>query len=128
MMPEEKEQLLQLFDDVKCWSQGAEARDDSGEPVSYSDKTAVAWDIVGGLCHLFGWRRACQLFEQLHRHMAGLSVMDAGRESDVAALSALLDFNDAADTTHERVMAMLREMPVWRGRPAAEGENAVSAR
>ena len=113
MMLDEKERLLALFDDESRWCQNSEARNESGEAISYTDETAVAWDIVGGMCHLFGWRRACQLFGQMHRHIGGPQRILHGQSEDMVAMAALLDFNDAHDTTYEKVVAMIRGMPVW---------------
>ena len=71
MMPDEKAQLLALLEDERRWCRDAEARDADGNSVSFHDATAVAWDITGALCRLFGWRRACELFRQLDRHIHG---------------------------------------------------------
>ena len=120
MMPDEKEQVLALFNEKNKWCQLCEARDGHGNPVPYNDETAVAWDIVGGMCRLFGWRRACQLFGQMSRHIGGAQRTRFGQDEEMIAMAALFDFNDATDTTYEKVMAMLQDMPIWRGKSASE--------
>ncbi len=125
MMPHEKTQLLALLDTERSWCQGCEAQDPCGDPVRYDDENAVAWDIVGGTCRLFGWRRACELFGQLHRHISGRRKSLYSENEDIAAMVALFDFNDAINTTYEKVVAALQSMPVWRGRPALAGRDAM---
>jgi len=125
MTAEEKKELLSLFDREERWCKGCEARNGEGEPVSYNDEDAVAWDIVGGLSHLFGWRRACQLFEQVHRHIAGPSTVRFRENSDMHAMAALSDYNDASGTTYEMLVATLDSMPIWRGGPAIAEEDAT---
>ncbi|MCH7527071.1 MAG: hypothetical protein IID39_06520 [Planctomycetes bacterium] len=115
-MPDEKKRLLALFDDESKWCQDSEACDHSGQPVSYDDETAVSWDLVGGLCHLFGWERASELFGQLHRHVVGWQKNRNGPVEEGRAMAALLDFNDAVDTTYESIVAMLEGIPAWRDR------------
>ena len=128
MMPDEKERLLTLFDDASKWCQNCEARDGSGNPVSYTDETAVAWDIVGGMCRLFGWRRACQLFGQMHRHIGGPQRILYGQSEDMVAMAALFDFNDAGDTTFDKVVVMIRDMPVWGRTLSAEKPTSCEIR
>ena len=72
MLPEEKSKLLELFATPETWCQHAEAIDATGEGVSYDDDHAVAWDLSGALCKLFGWKRAHVLFEHMSRHMLGV--------------------------------------------------------
>ncbi|MGD2108661.1 MAG: hypothetical protein PVI86_04650 [Phycisphaerae bacterium] len=117
--------MLALFDDEQRWCTGCEARDGEGEPVTYNDEAAASWDIVGGLCHLFGWRRACQLFEQVHRHIVGPSAVRFRQNSDMLAMGALCDYNDASTTTYETLLSTLEAMPVWRGRSAVAHEEAT---
>lgn len=119
MIQEEKDKLIALFDDEERWCQGADAIDQAGQAVHYDDEQAVSWDLVGGLCHLFGWKRACQLFEPISRCVARRRHMDSPSKSkEMAAMSALLDYNDDDETTHEMLMEGLRGMPVWHGRRA----------
>ena len=120
MMQDEKEKLIALFGEEGRWCRGLDAMDERGHAVHYNDVQAVSWDIVGGLCHLFGWKRACKLFEPISRHLSGRRHLSSpNQEIEMAAMSALFDFNDNDDTTHEMVMARLRDMPVWHGRRAA---------
>ena len=121
MMSNEKTQLLSLFSEEGRWCQGAEAVDRDGNPVRLSDETAVAWDIVGGVCHLFGWQRARKLFVQLQRHICGRQKTHYNRDEEMAAMAALLDFNDASETSYEKVVATFEELPVWQGRPSLVG-------
>lgn len=114
MLPVEKERLLMLFAEPARWCQGAEARDEAGNAVRYDDPSAVAWDITGGLCALFGWQRALELFPQLDRHVHQVG---RGRRRDadpgIASMAALQDSNDEAATTFETVTGWLKTMPVW---------------
>ena len=112
MMQYEKDKLLALFEDENRWCQRFEARDRSGKPVRYNDKAATAWDVVGGMCFLFGWKRACKLFGPVTRHVSGLQRYWAARDSEMAAMAFLKDFNDKRDTTHNLIMAKLRGVPV----------------
>lgn len=119
MMPEEKEQLLALFDHECRWCQGAEARDAQGEAVRYDDASATAWDITGALCRLFGWRRACELFQQLDRHINGKRMVPGGpqREAEMDSMAALQDFNDGSETTFNLVRDRIETMPVYHRSP-----------
>lgn len=118
MLPVERDKLLEFFGDQEHWCQNAEARDAGGEAVCYSDDAAVAWDLTGGMCLLFGWRRACALFQQVERHILGRRGRQVARSPEIEAMAALQDYNDRADTTHEMVVGQLRTMPVWKGKPA----------
>ena len=117
MLQHEKNELLGFFDISARWCQGSEAQDDGGNPVTFDDDLAVAWDLAGGMCRLFGWRRACQLFPQLDRHIHGKKRGFGTEDETVAAMSALFDFNDDQRMTYERVIATLQDMPVWAGAP-----------
>lgn len=113
MTSQEKEQLLALLLNAHCWCQAAEARSANGEAVTYSDPDAAAWDLTGAVCHLFGWRRACQLFVQLDRYIhprarAGL----AGRDAEIAAMVGLQNWNDDPQTTHAELLERLERVPV----------------
>ena len=121
MMPEEKEQLLALLDHEGRWCRDAEAHDANGDAVRYDDDAAVAWDVTGALCRLFGWRRACVLFEQLDRHISGRRVA-IGRhagDAEMDAMRALQDFNDRVDMTFDMMRERIETMPVWHGQPRA---------
>ena len=117
MMPEEKEQLLALFDHERKWCQKTEAQDANKNAVHYNDPSATAWDVTGALCRLFGWRRACELFRQLDRHIHGKRVTPAwpARDAEMDSMAALQDFNDGAETTFDVVRGQLETMPVWAG-------------
>ncbi|MBK8267953.1 MAG: hypothetical protein IPK83_06450 [Planctomycetes bacterium] len=123
MVQDEKDRLLQLFDAPDKWCQGIDAANEDGGPVHYDADDAVAWDLVGGLFHLFGEKRATQLFETIARHAARgnikrrVSRWDT-RGSDMVAMSALLDFNDADETNYDVFVETLRQIPVWHGRRA----------
>jgi len=116
MMPHEKEKLLALFDRKQRWCQDAEARDKAGNAVTFDDTRATAWDITGAICLLFGWRRGCELFRQLDRHISGQK-RDHWRNQkpEIDSLAALQDYNDDNETTYEMVVTQLQTMPVWRG-------------
>jgi len=116
MLPNEKERLLTLFADQQRWCQDAEARDKTGEAVHYDDTSAVAWDITGAMCLLFGWQRALELFPQLDRHVHQIKrsrwwITDPG----IASMAALQDSNDEACMTFEMMTEWLKSMPAWNG-------------
>jgi hypothetical protein len=116
MMPHEQQRLLALFNREQRWCQDAEARDGDGNPVRFDDSGAVAWDITGAMCLLFGWRRACVLFRQFDRHIFGQKRDRWGnRQPEIDSLAALQDYNDDGETTYETVVMHLQTMPVWRG-------------
>lgn len=116
MMPDEKDRLLALFMAPAKWCRRAEARNAEGEPVTYDDGSAVAWDVTGALCMLFGWPRACALFEQVDRCVHGKAVKRRWppTDSEMDAMVALQEFNDAAGTTFEILRAELESIPAWR--------------
>ena len=128
MMPEEKQKLLALFEHRNNWCREVEARDGDGEPVTYDDDAAAAWDITGALCHLFGWRRACVLFGQLERQLVGkrTTIDWPPRDEHIEAMKALQDFNDRTETTFDVLHAQLEAMPVWSGGSRAD-ESATEA-
>jgi len=115
MMQNEKERLIGFFADKSRWCQHAEARDAAGKPVFFHDEKAAAWDLAGGMCLLFGWERARRLFPHVGRNVALSHLRHRAdlRDREVAAMSALLDFNDEGHTTHALIMARLRGMPVY---------------
>lgn len=116
MMEEEKERLLTLLCDEHAWCQDVEARDKDGNPARYDEDAAVAWDLTGAVCYLFGWRRACVLFEQLGRHILGKKRPTfIQRNPPLNAMAALQAFNDREEMTHAEIMEKLRSSPVWRG-------------
>jgi hypothetical protein len=113
----EKAQLLALLKHQGNWCRDAEAHDAGGEPVHYDDPSAVAWDITGALCRLFGWQRACALFRQFDRHVNGRR-KEIGwpvRDAEMHAMGALQDFNDQVGMTFEVLRQRIESMPVWHG-------------
>jgi hypothetical protein len=115
----EQDRFASFFDDARRWCQAAEARDDRGEPVAFSDQTAVAWDVAGALCRLFGWARAAELFPALARHVPRLRQHERGGGAGaIDALVALQNWNDDPQTTHADVAALIRMLPVQE-KPAA---------
>jgi hypothetical protein len=117
MSPDEKERLLALLSDAQRWCQGAEARDAGGLAVVYSDADAIAWDLTGAACRLFGPGRARELFVQIDRqfHGRGPAGVDPG-QSEITAMVALQTWNDDARTTHTELLTRLQSLPV-RGLP-----------
>ena len=117
MMPDEKEQLLALLEHEGTWCCNAEAHDVNGDAVRYDDAAAVAWDITGALCRLFGWQRARVLFGQLDRHIHGRRMLSRwpARDTELDAMVALQDYNDRADTTFEMIRKRLETMPERHG-------------
>lgn len=124
MMQAEKDKLIALFDNERRWCSAADAQDERGETVHFDDETAVAWDLVGGLCHLFGWKRANKLFGPLNKHFSGkqratgLRHLSTEATNEMLAMTALLDFNDHPETTYELIVSKLHDLPVWHGRTA----------
>jgi hypothetical protein len=127
MLQHEKEKLLELFESKSRWCQHVEARDKRGHPVHYNDATAAAWDVVGGMCFLFGWERACQLFMQVGRHVAGVKPVHGLRDREMAAMASLVDFNDRHGTTHELVITSLRDLRVYSRKPSTVAGFSVDA-
>ncbi|MCG8407765.1 MAG: hypothetical protein MI923_21405 [Phycisphaerales bacterium] len=126
MTPDEKTQLLALLEHQDKWCREAEARDADGHAVRFDDDTAVAWDLTGALCRLFGWRRACELFSQMERHIVGKrrTLTWSMSDIDIDAMKSLLDFNDRADTTFDVLRERIEAMPVWKSRSKTdEAEN-----
>ncbi|MFH1419044.1 MAG: hypothetical protein ABII12_12265 [Planctomycetota bacterium] len=123
MMPDEKTQLLSLLEHADNWCRNAEALDASGKGVVYDDVAAVAWDITGALCRLFGWQRACVLFGQMKRHIVGKrsTVGWPMHDTSIDAMKSLQDFNDRADTTFDMLRKRIEAMPVWNKGNRAEG-------
>lgn len=116
MMTDEKDQLMALLEDPKKWCRNAEAVDVNGNAVHYDDPAAVAWDVTGALCRLFGWPRACVLFGQFHRRIHGKPAKSGWppRDTEMDAMAALQDFNDSDDTNIESLRARIESIPVWR--------------
>jgi hypothetical protein len=113
MLEDEKVKLLELLHAERRWCKEAEARDRRGRAVRYDDTTAVAWDLTGAVCLLFGWRRAGELFRQLDRHITGQKRKHRLlRDPTIASMAALQDFNDLRHTTYDEVMTLLRTMSV----------------
>lgn len=121
MLNDEKERLILLLDDERRWCQDAEARDRDGNPVRYDDETATAWDLVGAMCHLFGWPRARQLFQQVCRHLAAGVGGRVSRDPEIAAMTCLQDFNDERSTTRDMIVGRLRGLRVGRSHQTAGG-------
>jgi hypothetical protein len=119
MTPLEQQQLLALFDRTERWCRHAEARDRLGQPVTYDDEAAVAWDLTGALCHLFGWERAAQLFCHLQSRLDGTGPTGCpqqrstgpAHDPQLRAMAALQEFNDNARTNFEAVVALIRSAP-----------------
>jgi hypothetical protein len=119
MLQEEKDQLIALFHDEVRWCRGVDAVDENGNAVHYDDEKAVSWDVVGALCHLFGWKRACQLFEPISRHISGRRHLHSPTQTqEIAAMSALFDYNDNDTTTFDEFVSQLQALPVWHGKRA----------
>lgn len=115
MMPDEKAKLLEFLGHAGKWCRRVEAIDSHGIGVHYDDDTAVAWDITGALCLLFGWNRACVLFAQIERHLLGKkrTPLWPHRDTSIEAMVALQNFNDRADTTFDVLRERIGAMPVW---------------
>ena len=123
MISDEKTQLLTLLGHEGNWCRDAEAHDANGTPVHYDDQFAVAWDLTGALCRLFGWRRACELFVQLERHIIGKKRIVGWQVTapGIDAMRALQDFNDRTDTSFDILRQRIEAIPVWNGGSRANG-------
>ena len=116
MMPEEKDKLLAFFDSEQRWCRDSEASDLQGDPVKFHDPEAVAWDLTGALCRLFGGQRAGVLFGQVERHLYGKKRLQRfDRDPVVESMVALQEYNDQADTSFEALFLQLCKMPTWQG-------------
>lgn len=130
MMPDEKEQILALLSQQQRWCTKAEAFDADSNAVAYDDDNAVAWDLTGALCRLFGWHRACTLFVQIDRHIHGKRSKFIWPVPDLEmdAMRALQEYNDNPDVSFDVIRQQLESMPVWSGqqRETPPKENAES--
>jgi hypothetical protein len=116
MLAAEKGQLLSFFDSAASWCQDAEARDGNGTPVQYDDPAAVSWDLTGGLCRLFGWRRTGILFSQLERHIIGKKApYRYDCDPVISSMLVLQKHNDDPNIGFETIRGELESMPVWTG-------------
>lgn len=117
MTTDEKSLLIRLFEDGRNWCRGAEAIDTTGAAVCYDDERAVAWDLTGALCRLFGWPRACALFGQLDRYIRGKrrAVFWQPR-TEMDGLAFLQEFNDRPDTTFALIRQRLESVPIYEKR------------
>ncbi|MBI4582342.1 MAG: hypothetical protein HY718_21790 [Planctomycetes bacterium] len=115
MTQQEKEALLSLLCTPARWCQGMEASDAAGESVPYDDAGAVAWDLTGGLCFLFGWERATELFPELEPHITGRTPGPGDEKAAIPSMTALQDFNDRPGTTHDALLARIQTLPVLGG-------------
>lgn len=115
MTTEEKTQLLELLAHEGCWCRDAEATNAQGHPVRYDDPSAVAWDLTGALCRLFGWPRACVLFCQLDRHIHGKRYVPSWpvRDIEMDAMASLQQYNDGQEIPFAKVREQIATMPVW---------------
>jgi hypothetical protein len=119
MMQHEKDRLLTLLGTSDRWCQHAEARDRRGDAVHYDDPAAIAWDLTGAVCVLFGWARALELFAQLERQIAGRKPAAKrafalqNNDPQICSMVAVQEFNDDAETTYELVIARLGALSVY---------------
>lgn len=119
MLKDEKDRLLALLHSRNKWCRDAEARDHQGRPVHFDDPAAVAWDLTGAVCVLFGWARALELFPQLERQLVGGRRVGAcllnSRSPDprIGSMVAIQEYNDKSETTHEELISRLKAMPVY---------------
>jgi len=127
MMQAEKDRLLTLLGSRAQWCWHAEGRDRCGHAVHHHDPAAVAWDLTGAVCVLFGWGRALELFSQMERQLVGRK--PAARRAfglqnsdpQICSMVAVQEFNDHTDTTCELMMARLQAMSVSSPEPRTQG-------
>jgi hypothetical protein len=125
MTSQEKDQLLALLLDVRHWCRSAEARSGDGQPVTYSDPEATAWDLTGAVCHLFGWRRACELFIQIDRRLHPRARAALAGDAAITAMVSLQSWNDDPQMSHPELLAVLERLPV--SNRAGNGEEPSAA-
>jgi len=126
MLAGEREKLLALFDSDRRWCQDAEARDVSGRPVKFHDPGANSWDITGAICCLFGWKRACDLFGQLERHIhKRRRILAFNRNEAIDSMLTLQAYNDRPETTFEVIHTLVKTMPVRTDMPGASNAHAA---
>lgn len=114
MTNEERQAILDLLTDEAHWCQDYEARDDAGKPTCFDADDAVAWDLTGALCRLFGWDRACALFGQIDRHINGKQTpVLLSRDTGIGAMVALQTFNDHPERTFAEIRNCIDSMPIW---------------
>lgn len=115
MLPEEKDKLLTLFDGPTKWCQHVEAQNVQGEAVRYDDDDAIAWDLTGGICRLFGWERACKLFGQVAKQLNSATKRQTWpvRDQSMDAMKVLQEFNDGDGMSFDRLRSTLEAMPIW---------------
>ncbi|GMU24548.1 MAG: hypothetical protein AMXMBFR13_46220 [Phycisphaerae bacterium] len=132
MMQDEKDRLLTLLATNSRWCQHAEARDRDGHAVHYDDPDAVAWDLTGAVCVLFGWARALELFAQLERQLIGRKSASnrsfgmRNRDPQMCSMVAVQEFNDHTDTTYELVVARLKSLSVYQPESRNETGQALA--
>lgn len=114
MTEPEKQALLGLLDTPDHWCKDLEARKADGTGTSFDAEDAVAWDLTGALCRLFGWNRARVLFGQFDRHIRGRRVaVLLSRDDGIRAMVALQTFNDHPDRTFSQIQGAIVSMPIW---------------
>ncbi len=131
MLPHEKDKLLALFESETRWCQDAEARDARGSAVKFADPRATAWDITGGMCCLFGWKRARTLFGQFERHIHKRRRLHGfRRDAEIESMVTLQAYNDRPETAFAGILTLLETMPVWTRvcRPATALAKPLGAR
>lgn len=112
MTSREKQDLLDLFSIPANWCQETEARNWEGNSVRYDDPSAVAWDLTGGMCRLFGWDRAMELFPTVERYVAGRKPEhQAAANPGIASMITLQDFNDNSETSFDILLHRLQSLP-----------------
>ncbi|HOA75828.1 MAG TPA: hypothetical protein PL151_12185 [Phycisphaerae bacterium] len=111
MTQREKQELLDLFSIPANWCQETEARNWEGNSVRYDDPSAVAWDLTGAVCHLFGWERATQLFPILERYVVGRRSDQQTANPGIASMVNLQEFNDSSDTSFDILVKRLQSIP-----------------
>jgi hypothetical protein len=129
MRTDELNELLELFARADHWCQGAEARTAGGVPVKYSDPDAVAWDLTGALCFLFGWDRACTLFCQVDKHLLkDRALRWRVHDVHIESMLALQEKNDSLGTTHDWLVTQLKSMRVFEPLPQHSASSSARDR
>lgn len=127
MTQREKQELLELFSIPANWCQEMEARNWEGHSVRYDDPSAVAWDLTGGVCHLFGWERATELFPLMDRYVTGKKPDQRATNPGIASMISLQEFNDSSETSFEILLLRLQSIPVSNHVVSQNAESAPAA-
>lgn len=96
--------IRKLLTDKSQWTQGANARNSSAEPVGLDSADAVCWCLAGALvrCYRNG-RRGSALERDMDRHV---------RQITHGAYGNFVAWNDAPERTFNDIRQLIEEMDI----------------